>query len=379
MAGPSCLIVAGEQSGEDICLGFLDALRDSLPGADLWGVGGDGMAAKGFRAVHHLRDFSTWGAWEALRRVPFYLRALRGIRREARRTGTRAAVLIDFQDFNMRLARGLAAQGVRVLQVVAPQAWAWRPGRAAGLARDVHTLFTVLPFEKAWFERRGVPRVVTVPHPVLGRFGDALPKGPGPPRGPGDPFTLALLPGSREGEVSRLLPEFAGACGLLRGRGRRFSTVLVRARSVDPALYAPWDRDADRLADDPDLGGVLAGADYALAASGTVVLSCALFGVPAVSCYRSSLLTEFVATSLVRYGGHTSIPNLVHGEGVLPELMGDRANRHDMALRLEAWLDDPAADLGVRRRLLSTRGLVAGGGGPPLADHLVRLVGEAVA
>ena len=371
-----CLIVAGEQSGEDICLGFLDALIARYPDSDIWGVGGDGMVARGFRAVHHLRTFSTWGLWEGLRRVPFYMRALRDVEREAVRTKTKTAILIDFQEFNMWLARRLRARGVRILQVVAPQAWAWRPGRARSLARDVHTLFTVLPFEKSWFEQRGVPRVVSIPHPVHERFKNSLPK---TPKTPGDPFVLALLPGSRANEVAQLLPEFIKTCRLLRGRGRRFTTILVRAKSVDPSLYAPWERDADRRVENADLGKALGAADYALAASGTVVLSCALFGVPTVSCYKLSPLMEFTATTFFGYKGHTSLPNLIHDKGIVPELLGFSANHRDMAQRLDAWIDNPDADRNVRRDLLATRNLIGEGDAPSLADHLIRLVGEATA
>ena len=129
------LIIAGEKSGEEHALTFLEGLKVQHPEIKFWGVGGDELAAQGMELKYHLRDFSSWGFSEVIKKLPFYIKALKNIEQEALKRKTKTAILIDFQDFNLRLAKRLKKQGVNVLYYVAPQAWAWKASSRGVAAR----------------------------------------------------------------------------------------------------------------------------------------------------------------------------------------------------------------------------------------------------
>ena len=358
----SCLIVAGEKSGEEHGLSFFSSLKQKRPETSFWGVGGDELEKEGLELLFHLRDFSSWGLSRVVKRIPFYLRALKRLVREAERRGTKSAILIDFQEFNFLLARGLRRRGVRVFYYVAPQAWAWRESRVSRLARDVHTLFTLLPFEKRWFQDRGVKRVVSVDHPVLLRHARNLPSEDAPVRGRGTSLELALLPGSRNFEVHRLLPVFLEGVRLLREKGYAVKTHLVCSSSVHARLYGPFQRQCDQVSSDRDLAEVLKKSDYAFAAGGTVTLSCALFQVPTVVAYEASLFDAFLIRNLFRYGGLASLANLIYGKSLFPELLQERASAHNMAQALEFWILNPGSEEDLRQELLKARDFLKGEG-----------------
>ena len=345
-------------------------LKRSLPEVDFWGVGGDDLEKRGLRLLYHLKDFSSWGITEVLSRIPFYYRALKAIEKKAVETGTKTAILVDFQEFNLKLAGRLKTRGIDVLYFVAPQAWAWRSYRARSLRKSVHTLFTILPFEKKWFQERGVRRVVSVPHPVYHRFRDIIPKRIKPMIAP--PCHILLLPGSRNFEVDLLLPEFIKVVEKLKGQGYSLKMTLVCSRNVNQHLYALYKDRVDGMSTDEELGTLLANADYALAASGTVTLSCALFGVPTVVSYRPSLLTEFIISSF-GYKGFISLANIIHGREVFPEFIQGRATSYNMAQSLKEWMDNPREDTRLRTSLLETGNLI-GGESENLIDSMIPLI-----
>ena len=140
-SGHNCLIVVGEKSGEEHFLSFFSNLQAKCPEISWWGVGGNLMRSQGVELVYHLKDFSTWGFSEAFKKIPFYLRALRNICKQVASRKTRIAILVDFQGFNLRLARKLSSQGVMIFYYVAPQSWAWKPARTNILKKQfIHYL-----------------------------------------------------------------------------------------------------------------------------------------------------------------------------------------------------------------------------------------------
>ncbi len=154
----SCLIIAGEKSGEEHAMSFFPELRKLSPDTEFYGVGGDLLQKEGMELIYHLGEFSSMGFSEVIGKIPFYFRALKKFENLVQEKGTKTAILIDFQDFNLRLAQRLSKQGVKILYYVAPQAWVWKAKRAGVLSRTVHTLFSILPFEKDWFEERELSR-----------------------------------------------------------------------------------------------------------------------------------------------------------------------------------------------------------------------------
>ena len=243
MSEKSCLIIAGEKSGEEHALSFFNDLKKASPQTTFFGVGGDELKREGLELLYHLNDFSSWGYSEVITKIPFYKKAMDHIVHEVQRRNTKTAILVDFQSFNMKLAGRLKEIGVNVLYYVAPQAWAWKEYRVKKLARTVHTLFTIIPFEKKWFLERGVPRVISVDHPLWTTYKNDLMNFQ--KQGQHSPVRLLLLPGSRKFEVAGLLPIFIES---IRHMRKEFlvHVSIVKSNSVPEELFAPYNAEFDQ-------------------------------------------------------------------------------------------------------------------------------------
>jgi len=356
----NCLIIAGEKSGEEHALTFIEDLKRSCPDTHFWGVGGDELKASGMELVYHLKDFSSWGISEVVKKIPFYLNALKNLEQMALERKTKTAILIDFQDFNLRLAKRLKKQGVRVLYYVAPQAWVWRPKRAGVLQETVHTLFSILPFERKWFGERGVNKVIGINHPLLAKFKDDLPEIKN------KKFlelkkevNLCLLPGSRNFEVEGLLPEFIKTIKLLK-KDFPLKVSLVLSSNINKNLINPYLKYIDKIYQNENLSEALKKTDFALAASGTVTLSCALFEVPTIVAYKGSFLNEFIYYQFIDYKGPISLANIVHEKWIYPELLQDRATSFNLGQNLRRWLTDEKEYEKIKRTLAETKNLLEG-------------------
>ena len=353
------LIIAGEKSGEEHALTFLEGLQKKYPKTKFWGVGGEELRALGVELKYDLKDFSSWGFSEVIKKLPFYIKALKNIECEALERNTKTAILIDFQDFNLRLAKRLKKQGVKVLYYVAPQAWAWKAYRAKVMQRTVHTLFSILPFEKKWFQDRGMDKIVGVDHPLLAKFKNDLsdiPKTKFSDLKKG--VNLLLLPGSRNFEVRGLLPEFIETLKLLKDFP--IKTSLVLSSNINRDLVDPYLKYIDKVYPNEKLASALKEADLALAASGTVTLSCALFEVPTVVAYKGSLLNEFIFHQFIKYKGPISLPNIIHEKWIYPELLQDRATSYNFSQVIRSWLTDESEYEKIKETLAETKGLLEG-------------------
>lgn len=361
MSDVNCLIIAGEKSGEEHCMSFYRDLIADCPEVKFWGVGGDEMVSEGFECLYHLNDFSSWGISEVIGKIPFYYKAFHRILDEVKKRKTKTAILIDFQDFNLRLAKKLKKEGVNVLYYVAPQAWAWKAGRAKTLEECVHTLFTILPFEKKWFEDRGVTRVRSIAHPLLRNFQDQLVnlQEKNGKFFQGEKLKLLLLPGSRNFEVDQLLPLFIESINELK-KNHDIEVRIVESPSVKRELYNSYRGDIDHYYAHDDISTALNWADMAFAASGTVTLTCSLFQVPTVICYRSSLLNEYIYFSFISYDGPIGLANIVHEEYVLPELIQERASKYNIIEEANKWLLNKDNYFGTVKKLSDTVSLVKG-------------------
>lgn len=335
----NCLIIAGEKSGEDHGMTFLPELMKLKPNTKFFGVGGDKFSGLGIELLYHARDFSGIGLSEILSKVPFYYKALANILNEVDKRKVDTAILIDFQGFNLKLAKKLKKRGVNVLYYVAPQAWVWKPWRAKTLEQNVHTLFTILPFEKNWFQDRGVTKVKSVVHPLMIEYGERLKRNR--IRSSQDTTTrlprILVLPGSRNVEVARLLPIFNNALSLVREQAIEFEVGIVVTETVRPELYEGL-IGAQKKWESHDIQAALDWADMSVAASGTVTLTTGLFQVPTVVGYQVSLFTEFVLGMLIPYKGFVSLTNIILGKKVFPEFINHRCDRYNISRELIHWL-----------------------------------------
>lgn len=354
----SCLIIAGEKSGEEHALSFFSELKNKSPETTFFGVGGDELKREGLELLYHLNDFSSWGYSEVIAKIPFYKKAMDHIVEEVQRRNCKTAILVDFQSFNLKLAGKLKKLGVNVLYYVAPQAWAWKEYRVKKLAASVHTLFTIIPFEKKWFHDRGVHSVMGVNHPLWTTYKkelEAFSKAPGFRKTP----TITLLPGSRKFEVEKLLPVFIESLNKLK-ESFPFRVAIVKSSSVPEALYEPYQEYFDQVYTNENLVDALKVSDFALAASGTVTLTCALFEVPTVVCYKTSLLNQFIYEHLVSYRGHISLANIIQNRTVFPELLQDQVDAYNIVLYLKNWYYNEGDYSELREQLKLTKVLVQG-------------------
>jgi lipid-A-disaccharide synthase len=359
LATDEIVVVAGEASGDLHGATLARALGTLAPELSLAGLGGARMAAAGVQLVERIDRLAVVGGTEAVRRLPALWRTLRALRGRLRQRPPSALVLIDFPEFNFRLARAARHLGVPVVYFVPPQLWAWRQGRVRAMARDVSRVLAVFPFEVALYHEAGVP-VEFVGHPIL----DVLPPidraaaredlaGPAV-------RLVGVLPGSRLEEIDRHLPLLLAAAGRIAARlpGTCFVLALaptVPAPTVAAAVHAAT-RDGLRIQVVSDQTyRVMAAADLLLVASGTATLEAACYGTPMVVLYRLSRVSYAIARRLVRGVAHISLPNILVGRGVVPELIQDAATPEALARAALVLLADDAARAAQRAGLLEAR------------------------
>lgn len=358
----SCLIIAGEKSGEEHAMSFFPRLKTLCPQTQFFGVGGEELKNSGLELLYHLNDFSTWGYSEVFKKIPFYKEALKNILAEVEKRQCKTAILVDFQSFNMKLAKALKEKGVNVLYYVAPQAWAWKEYRVKALEKNVHTLFTIIPFEKKWFLERGVKRVVSIDHPLLTHYEEDLKNTPIVHRENIQSINLLLLPGSRNFEVKNLLPIFVEAVTQLR-KQYSLKVSIVKSSSVDPKIYSSYDHMFDQTYWNEDLTKALRSNDICFAASGTVTLACALYEIPTIVTYRTSLLNEFIFHTFVPYKGPISLANIVHQNSVFPELIQDQVTPFNLVSCFHEWAYNGLSNNKLKNlwaQLATTKTLVKG-------------------
>jgi lipid-A-disaccharide synthase len=357
---PELLIVAGEASGDLHAGRLLAELRRGMPGVRAFGLGGDHLRAAGLEAVADSAEVSVVGLTEALRVLPRARRVFRRLLAEVDRRRPAAALLVDFPEFNLRLARALKSRGVPVVYYISPQVWAWRRGRVRTIARLVDRMLVLFPFEAAFYRRHGVA-AVHVGHPLV----DEVPSrrqawedgGPG-----AGPFRLALLPGSRDSEVRALLPTMLEATRRLAAE-LPVEAVLVQAPTVPRALLdaalAAAGVPATVVA--ADRFEAVAGAHLALCASGTATLEVGLLGTPLIVIYRLRTATWWLARLMVKLP-YVSLVNLVLGRDAVPELLQGEATPERIAAEAAALLRDPQRVGSMRTALAELRGRLGEGG-----------------
>lgn len=374
MAAEDLLIVAGEASGDLYGSRLLTELCERRPGLRAFGLGGRQLAEAGMEVLADAAETSAMGLAEVFKIIPKARRVFRRMLAEVDRRGAATAVLIDFPEFNLRLARRLHARGVRVVYYVSPQIWAWRRGRVKQVERWVDRMLVLFPFEEEFYRRAGV-EVSTVGHPLV----DEVPRLPHIwDRGvPVDrPYRIALMPGSRRSEIDHLLPVLLEAAGLLTGE-LEASFVLIRAKTVSPAVLEPH-LSAARVPVEvvtEDRFATAAGCHLALCASGTANLELALLGTPMIVAYRIGSLGYLLSLLILRLP-HVSLVNLLLGRQVVPELLQRQATAErirDEALR---WLLDPPRVEEMRRQLSEVRDRLGDGGATRRAAEQVLAVME---
>jgi lipid-A-disaccharide synthase len=369
------LIVAGEASADLHAARVLEELRRLRPGLTAFGVGGPKLRAAGLEALYPAEDISVMGLVEVLPRIPRILAILRGLARASEARRPKVALLVDLPDFNLRLAKKLKAQGVKVVYYISPTIWAWRRGRARHIAKVVERMLCILPFEPEAYRGTGV-KADFVGHPFAERpdpapaaaYRGALGLPPGR-------TTVALVPGSRRSEVKRLFPPMLEAAERIRADHPDVQFVVPVAPTLSRAELAPYlaaHATLDVTLVDGRTDEAVGASDASLVKSGTSTLEAGLMLRPLVVVYKFSWLSYLVARLLVRLT-FFSLVNLLVGRRVVPELLQGGASAEAMAAEVLAVLPEGPAR---QAQLDGLRQVRAALGQPGAPERVAQVVAE---
>jgi lipid-A-disaccharide synthase len=340
-------LVAGEASGDLLGAALIPRLRERFPDAEFAGIGGPQMRAHGFQAWHDCGELAVMGLAEVLEHLPRLLRLRRETFERMRAWRPDAFVGIDAPDFNLGLEKRLKQSGLRTVHYVSPSVWAWREGRARKIGRSADRVLCLFPMEPPIYARHGVDARF-VGHPLA----DALPLQPdrdaarnalGLAR---DAKVLAVLPGSRLGEIQRLGAIFLDAAARVANETPGLQIAIPAAntacRTALAELLAQHPLPGAHLLDGRAHDALIA-SDVVLLASGTATLEALLAKRPMVVAYRIAGLTYAIVTAFrMMRTDRFSLPNALAGETLVPELMQRDCTPENLARELLAWLRDPA-------------------------------------
>jgi lipid-A-disaccharide synthase len=371
------LLSCGEASGDLYAGALIRELLSLDPSLEICGLGGPRFAAAGGRLVDDYRELSVTGLTEWIPKLPRLLAARRRLVAAAEAQRPDVLVLIDFSGFNFRLAPAIGKLGVPVIYYISPQIWASRPGRLATMRAIADRVLVIFPFEAPIYEKGGVP-VEFVGHPLIDLAKPSAARDPflrGLNLSPSAP-TVAILPGSRANEVSRILPDLAAVARLIVREVPTAQFIVARAPHLDDRLFDSVRRSAGAPFSlvDGDADTVLAAADVALTASGTATVQAALHDTPMVIVYRMAPLSYQLARRVVTLGT-IGMVNLIAGETVAPEFVQDAFTPEAVAREAISMLTDGDRAAKIRASLASVRARLGGpGASRRAAEAILRLV-----
>ena len=339
------MLIAGEVSGDTHTARLALELQRLQPGVKLFGAGGPRMKEAGVELLLDLTEHAVVGLTDVLANYGKFRRFFWQLVGEAGRRRPDAVILTDYPGFNLRFARQMKARGIRVFYYISPQVWAWAPWRVQDIARMVDLMMVIFPFEKEFYARRAPQLPVEfVGNPLVEQLG-----------GPSERLAreanlVALLPGSRDREVERILPVMAEAARLLRRNrsGLRFELAAASEKIASVARQLAGD-----LPVEIRVGGaheLMQRATAGMVASGTATLESALFGLPHVVVYRVSWLTYILGRCLVTVP-HLGIVNVMAGREIVPEFIQHHARPGRLAQSIGALLDDATRRERMQREL----------------------------
>jgi len=343
MKSKKILLVAGEVSGDLHGSHLVEAIQRIEPEVRFFGVGGEGLERRGMKLLYPASSLSVVGITEVFLKLGTIFKALRGLKRSLEREKPDLVVLIDFPEFNLRLAKLAHRRGIPILYYISPQIWAWRPKRVNLIARVVKKMIVLFPFEVPLYEAAGVD-VEWVGHPLLDIVKPTLPKDAAFQQLGLDPKrrTVGLLPGSRVHEVERLLPPLLDSAHLLQREIPDLQFVIPLAPGLPRAIFSSWMKNISipvkvvegYAYDAMNLSELL------ITASGTATLEGAILGKPMIIIYRVSLPSYWVGRALIRVD-HIGLVNLVAEKEIAPELIQKEANPQRIADEALRILRDP--------------------------------------
>lgn len=373
MKSKKILLVAGEVSGDLHGAHLMEAIHRIDPEIQFVGIGGESLERGGMKLLYHSQSLSVVGITEVLLKMRSILKAFKGLKKSLDQEKPNLIILIDFPDFNLRLAKIAHRKGIPVLYYISPQVWAWRSRRIKLIAQRVQKMVVLFPFEVPLYEAAGVD-VEWVGHPLLDMVKTTLSTEVAFQQFGLDPQrrTIALLPGSRMHEVERLLPPLLASIRILQREIPDLQFIIPLAPGISRGTISSWMRDI------PVPVKVVEGWTYdvmnlselLITASGTATLEGAILEKPMLIIYRVSLFSYWIGRALIQVN-HIGLVNLVAGKEIAPELIQNDVNPQRIADEALCILRDPVLQRRMRESMAGVRQSL---GEPGAANRAARIV-----
>lgn len=366
MSSPLIWISAGELSGDMHAAALGRALRERKPDIRLRGIAGPYLRELGAEALYPMENLAVMGFTEVFRYIPTIFSMLKGIRTDLRQNRPNAIVLVDAPSFNFRVAKIASEANIPVYYYISPKVWASRPGRVHFMKRYIKRIISIFPFEEAFFKKYGM-QADYVGNPTLDILNlpelDHIQIEPG---------RIGLMPGSRNREVTALLPLFGEAARRIQAQLPNAEFHCIKAPNIlETRIRELWPQTIPlHMVDSNNRYGFIKSCETLLAASGTATLESALIGTPTVVTYKVSPLTGFIAKRFITVQ-YVSLPNLIMNRPVFPELLQENATGKTIAEAALGWLKNPESAAKVRENLAQLRRMLGNPGAPGRAAQLI--------
>ncbi len=380
------MVVAGEASGDSHAAALISSLRELSPDikSEFFGAAGPKMRLAGVDSVVDSDDFAIVGLAEIAQALPMFLNAFKKLKRSASVKRPDVVILVDFPEFNLKLAKALKRQGLRVIYYISPQLWAWRKYRVSAVRKYVDLMLTILPFEKDWYAAHGVPQVEYVGNPLAKEVYSTVGK---------EEFCgihdldstrpiISLLPGSRQTEITKILPVMLAGAGLILNERSDVQFVIAaagaKARDRIEAILNKESMSGVRLPEklvvvEAQTYDALNASDAAAVTSGTATLETGMIGTPLVIVYRGSKVNYKLLRPLINVE-HFGLINLIAEKRIAKEMIQDDFTAEALSVEL-IRLIEPSTNLAVREDLaIAVEKLGDGGASKKAAEAILRFL-----
>jgi len=368
-------VVTGEASGDLHAAEVIHNLREIVPSLSVFGIGGERLIEEGLDPVHTIDELGVVGLFNVLKHYPMFKRVFSDVLSRIEKEKPDAVLLVDYPDFNLRLAKQCKERGFKVIYYISPQLWAWRKGRIHHIRKYVDHMMVIFPFEEQLYVDHGVPATY-VGHPLLDQL-DEVRKADKPLPSEGEPVRIGMMPGSRRLEIDTLFPAMLDAVESI-AKTRPVRPFVVKATTIDrsqiDAQLASRSIDVEvRTGRDR---AAVADADIVFCSSGTATLETAIIGVPLVVVYRLTPLSYMLAKRLVKLPDF-SLVNIVAERRIVPELLQDEVNGEAIAKAALGVLD-PDRYAATLKDLSELRGRLGGRGAARRAAEKIATLAASV-
>jgi lipid-A-disaccharide synthase len=370
------MIVVGEPSGDTHAAKLVKRLREILPGMEFFGSTGSQMREAGVETIVKADDLSIVGLLEIGKALPMFWNTFQKLKKSAIERKPAAVILVDFPDFNLKLAKSLKKQGLKIIYYISPQLWAWRKYRVKTIRDSVDLLLTILPFEKDWFAKEGVHQVEYVGNPLAGEIKVETTKAEFCRKHGLDPIKpiVTLLPGSRHKEIVRILPTLLETAALMSEQNKDLQFVVAMASTRKLSEFETAKKNIRELPESllvvqNETWDALNAADAAAVTSGTATLETGIIGTPLAIVYKSTVINYKLLRPLIDVP-HFGLINLIAQERLAKELIQDDFTKETLAAELFRLLEVGENEK-MRRRLKEVTDTLGRGGTAKRAAELI--------